>query len=66
MDTEPSNTQTIKETVTPDMTTVDTTQDIAQKPLIADGHETLVQMENTNPFCKCISRQLSNGKGTTA
>ena len=61
-DTEPSNTQTIKETVTPDVTTVDTTQDITLKPLTADRHETLLQMQKMDPFCKCISKWLLNGK----
>ena len=32
------------------------------KPLTADRHEALVQMLKTDPFCKCISIQLSNGK----
>ena len=63
MDTEPSNSQTIKETVTPDVTTMDTTQDITPKPLTANGHETLLQMQKMNTFCKHISKWLSNGKG---
>ena len=32
MNTEPSNTQSIKKPVTPDLTTVETTQDITPKP----------------------------------
>ena len=50
MDTEPSNTQTIKETVTLDITTVDTTQDITLKPITTDRHETLLQMWRMDPF----------------
>ena len=61
-DTEPSSIQHIKETVTPDLSTVETTQDITPKLLMADRHEALLQMQEMNPFCKCISRQLSNGK----
>ena len=52
MDTEPSSIQTIKETVTPDVTTVDTTQDITLKPLSADGCKTLLQMQKIDPFLK--------------
>ena len=32
------------------------------KTLTADRLETLLQMQNTNPFCKHISKHLSNGK----
>ena len=42
-DTEPSNTQPIKETVTLDLTTVETAQDITLKPLTAD----------MKPYCRC-------------
>ena len=62
MDTELSDTHSIKETVTPDLGTVETTQNITPKPLTADRHEALLQMQKMDPFCKCISRQLSNGK----
>ena len=62
MDTEPSNTQPIKETVTPDLTTVETTHDITPKPLTADRHKALLQMQKTYPFCKYISKWLPNGK----
>ena len=62
MDTEPSNAQTIKETVTPDITTVDTNQDITPKPLTAKRCKNLLQMQKMDPFCKCISKQLSNSK----
>ena len=62
MDTEPSNTQPIKDTVTPDITTVKTTQDITRKPPTADKHEALLQIQKMDPFYKCISKHLSNGK----
>ena len=52
--TEPSSTQPIKEAVTPDLTTVQTTQDITPKLLTASRHEALLQMQKTDPFCKCI------------
>ena len=32
------------------------------KPLTADRHEALLQMQKMDPFCKCITKQLSNGK----
>ena len=47
---------------------MDTTPQISQeptttpKPLTADCLDTLLQMQRTDPFCKCISRQLLNGK----
>ena len=62
MVTEPSNTQPIKETVMPASTTVENTQDITPKPLTADRHEALLKMQEMHPFCKCISKWLSNGK----
>ena len=62
MDTQPSSTQSIKKPVTPDLTTVETTQDITLKPLTADRHESLLQMQRMDPFCKCISKWLSNCK----
>ena len=34
----------------------------AQKILTTDHLETLLQMQNTDPFCKCISKRLLNGK----
>ena len=58
MDTEPSNSQPIKETVTLDLTTVETAQDITPKPLTANGHKALLQMQKMDPFCKCISKWL--------
>ena len=46
----------------------DTTPQISQeptitlKPLTAECLDTLLQMQRTDPFCKCISRRLLNGK----
>ena len=54
--TEPSTPQPIKETVTPDLSTVETSQDITPKPLISDRHEALLQMQKMDPFCKYISK----------
>ena len=34
----------------------------APKPLTADCTEALLQMQKTDPFCKCISKRLLNGK----
>ena len=45
--------------VTPDITS---TSDPTPKSLTADRLEALLQMQNTDPFCKCISKYLSNGK----
>ena len=41
----------------------DTTQ--TPKPLTADRLEALLQMQRTDPFCRCISKCLFNGKGAT-
>ena len=60
--TEPSSTQPDKETVTPDLPTAKTTQDVTPKPLRDDRLKALLQMQKTDPFCKCISKWLSNGK----
>ena len=61
-----SHTQhTSDNTSTPHM---DTTPQISQeptttpKPLTADCLDTLLQMQRTDPFCKCNSRRLLNGK----
>ena len=35
------------------------------KPLTADHLDTILQIQRTDPFCKCISRRLLNGKGTS-
>ena len=50
------------------MPPTDTTPQISQestttpKPLTADCLDTLLQMQRTDPFCKCISIRLLNGK----
>ena len=61
-----SHTQnTLDTTPTPRM---DTTPQISQeptttpKPLTAEHLEALLQMQRNEPFCKCISRRLLNGK----
>ena len=47
---------------------MDTTPPISQeptttpKPLTAEHLDTLLQMQRTDPFYKCISRRLLNGK----
>ena len=58
----PSITQPIKEIVMLDLTTVETVQDITLKPVTADSHKALLQMQNTDPFCKCISKWSPDGK----
>ena len=35
---------------------------ITPKPLTADRLDTLLQIQSTDPFCKCISKRLLNGK----
>ena len=35
---------------------------LTPKPLTADRLEALLQMQRTDPFCKCIPKQLLNGK----
>ena len=61
-----SHTQnTLDTTSTPHM---DTTPHLSQeptttpKPITADHLDPLLQMQRTDPFCKCISRRLLNGK----
>ena len=55
-------------TSTPDL---DTAPQISQeptttpKPLTADCLEALLQMQKTDPFCKCISKRLLNDKAPT-
>ena len=56
MDMRPSNTPSIMNAATSDLTTVETTPDITLKPLIADRHEALLQMQRMDPFCKHISK----------
>ena len=50
------------DTVTPDITTVKDTPDATLKPLTEDRLHALLQMQRTDPFCKHISKHLSNGK----
>ena len=61
MNAEPSNTYPYRETVKPDFTTVKATHDVTPKPLTDDRHKALLQMQKMDPFCKCISKCLSNG-----
>ena len=49
-------------TVTPDITTVKDTSDAMPKPLTEDRLHAVLQMQRTDPFCKCISKCLTNGK----
>ena len=56
--TEPSNTPPFKDTVKLNLTS----QDITPKSLTADQQEALLQVQKTDPFGKCISKRLSNGK----
>ena len=50
------------DTVTPDITTVPDTPDMTPKLLTTDRLQALLQMQRTDSFCKCISKQRSNGK----
>ena len=45
--------------VAPDVTK---TENTTPKSLSADRLGTLLQIQKTDPFCKCISKQLLNGK----
>ena len=55
----PSTTSTPHPDTAPQISQEPTT---APKPLTADCLEALLQMQKTDPFCKCISRRLLNGK----
>ena len=48
-------TQTLHPHISQDATTT-------PKPITTDCLEALLQMQRTDPFCKCISRRLLNGK----
>ena len=50
---------TSQPSITPDITS---TPDPTPKSLTADRLEALLQMQKTDPFCKQISKCLSNGK----
>ena len=52
----------LADTLTPDITTVTDIPDAMPKSLTKDRLHTLLQMQKTDPFCKCISKCLSNGK----
>ena len=53
------DTSTAQPSITPDITS---TPDPTTKSLTADRLEALLQRQKTDPFCMCISKQLSNGK----
>ena len=55
-------TQPMMDTVAPDITKVTDTPDAMPKSLTEDRLQALLQMQRTDPFCKCISKCLSNGK----
>ena len=50
------------DTVRPDITTVKNTPDATPMLLTEDRLHALLQMQRMDPFCKCISKHLSNGK----
>ena len=50
------------DTVTPDITNVTDTADSMPKLLTKYRLQALLQMQKTDPFCKCICKCLSNGK----
>ena len=65
------NTKSCAQNTSPDTTSIpdpDVTPQISQettptpKPLTADRLEALLQIQRTDPFCKCISKQLFNSK----
>ena len=49
-------------TVTPNITKVTDTPDAMPKPLTKDRLQALLQIQRTDPFCKCISKHLSSEK----
>ena len=51
-------------TVTPYITKITDTPDATPKLLTKDRLQELQQMQRTDPFCKCISKHLSNGKAS--
>ena len=51
-----------KDTAPPDITECTDTPDAMPKLLTKDRLQALLQMERTDPLCKCISRHLSNRK----
>ena len=57
--TSPSATSTPHPSISPRIAQESTT---TPKPLTADRLDALLQMQRTDPFCKCISKHLLNGK----
>ena len=57
--TEDPTLQSQSDAVTPDISGTPST---TPKPLITDKLQALLQMQRTDPFCKHISKCLSNGK----
>ena len=53
------NTSTVQPSLTPEVLPA---PHPTPKSLVADRLEALLQMQKTNPFCKWISKCLSNGK----
>ena len=60
--TEDLTSQSKADTVTPGITTVTDIPDAMPKPLTKDRLHTLLEMQGTDPFCKHISKCLSNSK----
>ena len=57
--TEDPTTPPQSDSVTPDVTD---TPSSTPKPLTTNRLQTVLQMQRTDPFCKCISKCLSKGK----
>ena len=57
--TSPSTTTTTHPNISPKISQESTT---TPKPLTVDRLDVLLQMQRTDPFCKCISKRLLNGK----
>ena len=57
--TSPNATTTTHPNISPIISQESTT---TPKPLTADRLDALLQMQRTDPFCKCISKRLLNGK----
>ena len=60
--TEDLTVQPMIDTVMPDIIKVPDTPDATPKLLTKDKLQPLLQMQRTDPFCKCISKHLSKGK----
>ena len=54
--------QPMTDTVTQDITKVTDTPDATPKLFTEDRLQALLQIQRKDPFCKCISKHLSNGK----